>query len=166
MPHSTKNLKIFCVATSSHTRESLASAPKGRCCCFLSVATLSLPSGKQFADPIPNPSLGEELSRFAPNIKCSLPDTTDLRTGIFLLAAASVSCRSLTLPKLRMGAITLPYPQTPFLGKGALSLCSDFDTQRQGESSISLIHPEPFFGAQVGFGGWPSGLTRPSDQSA
>ena len=64
-----------------------------------------------------------------------------------------------------MGAITLPYPQTPFLGKGALSLCSDFDTQRQAESFFCAIHPGLFFGAQVGLDGWPSGLTRPLDQS-
>ena len=73
--------------------------------------------------------------------------------------------RAKALPKLRMGAITLPYPQTPSLGKGALSLCSDFDTQRQAESFFCRIHPELYFGAQVDLGGWPSGLTRPSDQS-
>ena len=53
--------------------------------------------------------------------------------------------RAKALPKLRMGAITLPYPQTPSLGKEALSLCSDFETQRQAESSICFIHPELFF---------------------
>ena len=60
---------------------------------------------------------------------------------------------------------TLPFPQTPLLGKVALSLCSDFETQRQAESSVCSIHPELFFWAQVGLGGWPSGLTRPSGQS-
>ena len=47
-----------------------------------------------------------------------------------------------------------------------MSLRSDFETQWHSESSVCSIHTEPFFRAQVGLGGWPSGLTRPSDQSA
>ena len=72
--------------------------------------------------------------------------------------------RAKALPKLRMGAITLPYPQTPSLGAGALSLCSDFDTQRQAESSFCCIHPELYFRAQVELGSWPGWLTRQPDQ--